>query len=474
MVALSWLACGKRVLFENQQRMNYYPGRGGYSISRGRGGSGRSGRFSGRGSFVSRGGGRDVHSIAGRGGNNTANKWVREPNIRINGGEDESKGESSADGKLAQTGSSQEGGNTGNTEAAHPDKYKWERQSSKLSTNSSGNRTILEKSNDDGQSDFIKTDKETAATETHTTHKDDGKKNVQRKSSNIETQFTSLKNKSNSWKPSSSEFPVQPNVDNNIMKKSIESNTSIQTTPVVARSKAIFSKGDNSWKRQSTSEMEASYRKPPGGQNPISNHHRKRKHTATGPRRICLLTSTLSNENDNTDMTASADDTQQSPLARAQSPELKKTLTDFCYQDTGRGGRGTGRGRGRGIRGGRGGRSVARGNIGLVRVKTADPSSTPICPTFRRGMPCNNPKCKLRHDVSTEASRPICVFFQRNGMCSKGDECSFRHVKISWDAEICPTFQKMGYCEDANCLLKHVDAKKPRIEASSSTKRQPR
>ena len=466
-------------------------GRGGY-ISRGRGGRGRSGRFSGRGSFVARGGGHDVHSIAGRGGTNKANKWVREPNS-INGDKDQSKGKSSVDGKLAQTGSSQEGGKTGTTEAAHPDKYKWERQSSKLSTNSSGNRTILEKSNDDGQSDFIKTDKETAATETHTeihtTHKNDGEKNVQTKSSNNDAQFPSLKNKSNSWKRSSSEFPVQPNVDNNIMKKSIESNTSIQTTPVVARSKAIFSKGDNSWKRQSTSEMEASYRKPPGGQNPISNHHRKRKHTTTGPRRICLLTSTLSNEersrdqqgekqtnitavgkseNDSTDTTKEvSDDTQQ-------SPGLQKTLTDFCYQDTGRGGRGTGRGRGRGIRGGRGGRSAARGNIGLVRVKTADPSSTPICPTFRRGMPCNNPKCKLRHDVSTEASRPICVFFQRNGMCSKGDECSFRHVKISWDAEICPTFQKMGYCEDANCLLKHVDAKKPRIEASSSTKRQPR
>ena len=136
------------------------------------------------------------------------------------------------------------------------------------------------------------------------------------------------------------------------------------------------------------------------------------------------------------------------------------------------GGRG-GRGRGRGRSSGRGGgRATAGKNMGLVRVKPDNPSSTPICQTFRRGLPCKNPKCTLRHDVSTEASRPICVFFQRAGMCSKGDECPFRHVKIRWDAEICPMFEKVGYCEDADCVLSHVVAKKPRAESSSTARRQ--
>jgi len=233
-------------------------------------------------------------------------------------------------------------------------------------------------------------------------------------------------NKSNSWKRQSS---------------SIDDDSS-------NRKHAVFAhKGYNSWKRQKTaSEMKITPRKnervPP-------IHNRKRKHTGTsGPRRINL---SISKEED-----GASDSEDESSTNNISS---QKTLTDFCYQDTGRGrgGRGVIRGRGRGR--GRG-RPTVKGNIGLVRVQDKNLSNTPICPTFRRGMPCNDPKCKLRHDVATEASRPICVFFQRNGMCSKGDDCPFRHIKVPWNVEICPMFQKVGYCEDANCVLRHVDAKK--------------
>ena len=157
-----------------------------------------------------------------------------------------------------------------------------------------------------------------------------------------------------------------------------------------------------------------------------TTQHLKRKHPDKihGPRRICLSTAIIEDEGKDADQTD------------AQS---KKTLTDFQYKDT------SARGRGRGK------------TMGLVRVKR---NNIPICPTFSRGLPCNNAKCNLRHDVSTEASRPMCVFFQRNGMCSKGDDCPFKHIKISWDAEICPTFERLGYCEDESCVLRHVVSKK--------------
>ena len=158
----------------------------------------------------------------------------------------------------------------------------------------------------------------------------------------------------------------------------------------------------------------------------------RRTETVHGPRRI-LLSSTATEEGKDT--------------AVGTSEQPQKTLTDYQYQDTSaRGGRGRGRGKTKAM--------------GLVRVKTKNPSETPICPTFSRGLPCNNAKCRLRHDVSTEASRPMCVFFQRNGMCSKGDDCPFKHVKISWDAEICPTFERLGYCEDEGCVLRHVASKR--------------
>ena len=184
--------------------------------------------------------------------------------------------------------------------------------------------------------------------------------------------------------------------------------------------------------------------------------------SSSGPRRICLNKSSHEGYHDDSG-------NKQNILTndhQFSDPQPQKILTDFCYQNTGRGsvecsGRGGGRGRGHNFI--HGGKESFGKNIGLVRVKPHDLLSTPICPTFSRGLQCNNLKCTLRHDVSTEASRPICVFFQRNGMCSKGDECQFRHIKVRWDADICPAFSRVGYCEDSNCLLRHVATKKPRV-----------
>lgn len=167
-----------------------------------------------------------------------------------------------------------------------------------------------------------------------------------------------------------------------------------------------------------------------------SNVKRKRPEPIHGPRRI-FLSSTASEEGRDVD---------------GMDGQPQKTMTDFQYKD-----------------------ASARGGgkaMGLVRVKPKNPSETPICPTFSRGLPCNNAKCRLRHDVSTEASRPICVFFQRNGMCSKGDDCPFKHVKVSWDAEICPTFNRLGYCEDEGCVFRHVttSSKRSKTRAPDNTR----
>ncbi|KAL7511278.1 hypothetical protein ACHAXN_008171 [Cyclotella atomus] len=170
---------------------------------------------------------------------------------------------------------------------------------------------------------------------------------------------------------------------------------------------------------------------------------------SSGSRRICLNSSepTAASFNLPGDESKKESDHTTDEVAAGNATNISnKNLTDFCYRDTGRG---------RGHTKNRGGTT----NIGLVRVKP-EIAATPICPTFRRGLPCDNPKCTLRHDVSSEASRPICVFFQKNGMCSKGDECMFRHVKVRWDAEVCATFERLGYCEDADCVLRHVVAKK--------------
>ena len=174
------------------------------------------------------------------------------------------------------------------------------------------------------------------------------------------------------------------------------------------------------------------------GQNIYLGPQRKRKYPA---RRINLLTTatTLSINEDAQNFSPgekngnSEEATNENTIKSNESSFLsthQKTLTDFCYQDTG-GGRC--RGRGRGPSSVRGDGSTGGRNMGLVRVKPNDEKG--ICATFLRGLQCNNPTCTLRHDVTTEALRPICVFFQRNGMCNKGDECPFRHVKVRWDAE---------------------------------------
>mmetsp|Transcript_17600 Transcript_17600/g.36980 ORF Transcript_17600/g.36980 Transcript_17600/m.36980 type:complete len:484 (-) Transcript_17600:240-1691(-) len=208
------------------------------------------------------------------------------------------------------------------------------------------------------------------------------------------------------------------------------------------------------------------------------NEGKRNNRKVIGARRILLVhdvPKTDVEENRGTEQESSVDepDKLKSEVAVEKSAQegapKQKTFTDFCYRDTGRGRGGRVRGPLRGRGNFRGGRVSGGRSMGLVRVKPENLATMPICPTFRRGVPCNNPKCTLRHDVSSEASRPICVFFQRNGMCSKGDQCPFRHVKVRWDAEICPTFQRLGYCEDADCVLRHVTTtKKLRPDSSSS------
>lgn len=196
--------------------------------------------------------------------------------------------------------------------------------------------------------------------------------------------------------------------------------------PKASKMKSV---GDHSWTKRHSS-------------------HNKRRSGASGPRRIALRGDGSAKIETDSEVVGDED----------QHKKPEKSLTDHCYKDTGRGigGRGRGRGRGRlaGRKGGRG------GNIGLVRVQPSNPSETPICPTFRKGLPCNDPKCIYRHDVCSEASRPICVFFQRNGMCDKGELCPFRHVKVNWNAAICPSFAQFGYCEIDGCTLRHVIEKK--------------
>ena len=209
------------------------------------------------------------------------------------------------------------------------------------------------------------------------------------------------------------------------------------------KGKSAEGDGKYSWKRKSaevtasSNDEERDTSKQGGIQNDIKSAGSrttpsvkpKRHNSIHGPRRICLSSAA----------------TEEGKATDAPDEQPQKTMTDFQYKDAS-----AGRGKGKAM--------------GLVRVKPKNPSETPICSRFSRGLPCNNPKCRLRHDVSTEASRPICVFFQRNGMCSKGEDCPFKHVKISWDAEICPTFERLGYCEDEGCVLRHVASKRSKTK----------
>ena len=387
----------------------------GRGVYRGRGRGRGYARGSSRGGC---GGGRTSYHTEYPNNKHINKKWVRESPNLVGPNDDENglKGSISSAGCPIKSNVSESdsisGGNSKSTST-----YKWKRQSP---TTSSESNIIKEHLNETLNTNTIGDEKTTNTSNT----KQSANVSTQSKSSSKHA-FTTV-NKSNSWKRQSSEIDDDSN-----------------------RKHAVFAhKGDNSWKRQKTISKKKITPRKDERVPPV--HHRKRKHTGTsGPRRINL---SISKEEGGASYSEEDEDTN--------NITSQKTLTDFCYQDTGgrgRGGRGVIRGRGRGR--GRG-RPTVKGNIGLVRVQDKNLSNTPICPTFRRGMPCNNSKCKLRHDVSTEASRPICVFFQRNGMCSKGDDCPFRHIKVPWNAEICPMFQKVGYCEDVNCRLRHMDAKK--------------
>ncbi len=97
-------------------------------------------------------------------------------------------------------------------------------------------------------------------------------------------------------------------------------------------------------------------------------------------------------------------------------------------------------------------------NMGLVRVHPNE-KTTPICPTFLRGLHCQNEFCRKRHDISKEYAMPACSFFQRHGQCLKGDSCVFRHVKLNAKALVCPSFAMLGFCEDEQCAMQHIRGK---------------
>ena len=145
----------------------------------------------------------------------------------------------------------------------------------------------------------------------------------------------------------------------------------------------------------------------------------------------------------------SDNDTDMPEAGQAKRDGNAATLTAFAYREIGAAERGRGRGRGRG-------NTKSAGNIGLVRVRAELQSTTKICPTFARGINCDDEYCRKRHDVPSECARPLCSFFQRHGQCRKGDDCPFAHVKVDPRAAVCSSFQLLGYCEDPNCAFKHV------------------
>jgi hypothetical protein len=98
-------------------------------------------------------------------------------------------------------------------------------------------------------------------------------------------------------------------------------------------------------------------------------------------------------------------------------------------------------------------------NIGLVRIQP-DETNTPVCPTFLRGLHCQNQFCRKRHDIPKEYAMPVCSFFQRHGQCLRGDTCVFRHVKLNANAMVCPSFAVLGFCEDEKCTMQHVHGHK--------------
>jgi Zinc finger C-x8-C-x5-C-x3-H type (and similar) len=105
-----------------------------------------------------------------------------------------------------------------------------------------------------------------------------------------------------------------------------------------------------------------------------------------------------------------------------------------------------------------------RRNMGLVRV-APDVKKAPICPTYLRGLQCQDEFCRKRHDVPRDFATPVCSFFLRHGNCLRGEECVFRHVKVNPSAMVCPSFSLLGFCEDEACQMQHV---RQRIGATKS------
>ena len=108
-------------------------------------------------------------------------------------------------------------------------------------------------------------------------------------------------------------------------------------------------------------------------------------------------------------------------------------------------------------------------NMGLVRVQPNE-KTTPICPKFLRGLHCQDPFCRKRHDIPKEYAMPVCSFFQKHGQCLRGDECQFRHVKLNANALVCPSFAILGFCEDKECQMQHVRGPKTTAAASKNEK----
>lgn len=98
-------------------------------------------------------------------------------------------------------------------------------------------------------------------------------------------------------------------------------------------------------------------------------------------------------------------------------------------------------------------------NMGLVRVHP-DEKRTPICPTFLKGLQCQDQYCRKRHDIPKEYAMPVCSFFQRHGQCLRGEACVFRHIKVNPKAVVCPSFAVLGFCGDEECAMQHVRARK--------------
>lgn len=196
------------------------------------------------------------------------------------------------------------------------------------------------------------------------------------------------------------------------------------------------------------------YKKPTAARKrPIS----PRNHGATVKRiKIQALESAESatiNKKGDDDGNEDGDANMQNDGDETKGKIVAETLTNFAYRETSSSNRGRG-GRSRSSRG-RGGHN----HMGLVRVNP-DQNNIPICPTFLRGVRCENELCRKRHDVPIEAARPVCSFFQRHGQCLKGSHCPFRHVKVNAGAMLCPSFNLLGYCDDKQCVMKHVIANK--------------